>query len=558
MNNPANTAVLSAEEKRELLAELFRKQARESKTYPLSFAQQRLWFLDQLEPEGNSYRSMTGARLTGMLDLMALERTLNEIVARHEVLRSRIEMVGGEPVQVIESVQELRLKRVDLTEMRAGERDAEAEQLVREELERPFDLGQGPLWRATLIALSESEHVLLFVIHHIISDGWSMGVLMKELAVLYNAYVAGEESPLAELPIQYADYAAWQREWLQGAVLERQLEYWRKQLGGAAPVLELPLDRARPAIHTVQGGQVRFELSGALKESLLSLSRAEGVTLFMTLLAAFKALLYRYTGQRDISVGTPIAGRQQLETEGLIGLFINTLVLRTEVSGEESFRELVRREREVALGAYAHQDIPFEKLVEELRPVRQMSHTPLFQVMFVLQNSELPEMKLSGLALTPIEFPSETVNFDLALAMEETASGFHMDMHYNTDLFEEATIRRMLGNFNILMQGIVANPNERICDVPLLAHEERRQLLEQWNDTEVNYASAKCLHELIEEQVARTPASAAVRFDTEELSYEELNQRANQLAAQLRALGVGPDVVVGICMERSVEMVVGL
>ncbi|HKG81332.1 MAG TPA: amino acid adenylation domain-containing protein, partial [Pyrinomonadaceae bacterium] len=414
------------------------------------------------------------------------------------------------------------------------------------------------LMRVKLLRLSEQEHMLVLAMHHIISDGWSAGVFFKELSALYAAYAAGEESPLQELPVQYADYAVWQRDYLRGEVLNAQVEYWRERLTGAAPVLELPADRVRPVVQSYRGAAARFEVSREVSEGLKELAHAEGVTLFMTLLAAFKVLLYRYTGQEDIVVGSPIAGRTRAEVEHLIGFFVNTLVLRTDLSGGPSFRELLGRVRETALGAYAHQDVPFEKLVEELQPERDMSHTPLFQVLFVLQNASLEQLHLEGLELHPLEVNSEKAKFDLTFTVVEESDGLRAILRYNTDLFEAATIERMMDHFQVLLEGILINPEKSVSQLPLLGEAESRQLLVEWNQTHVSYPAHSSIHELFERQVERTPEAIALICEEQSLSYEELNGRANQLAHQLRTLGVGPEVLVGILMERSVEMVVSL
>jgi amino acid adenylation domain-containing protein len=394
--------------------------------------------------------------------------------------------------------------------------------------------------------------------HHIISDGWSMGLLVKEVGVLYQAFLAEESSPLAELPIQYADYAVWQREWLQGAVLEKQLEYWRQQLGGELPVLELPTDHARPAVQSYAGARQTLRLTAELSEQLRRLSRAEGVTLFMTLLGAFQVLLSRYSGQQEIVVGTPIANRNRKETEDLIGFFVNTLVLRTDLSGDPDFREVLQRVKEVSLGAYAHQDIPFEKLVEELNPERNLSQTPLFQVMLVLQNTPPAEFELPGLRLESFdEAEIGTAKFDLTVMLSEDVEAIAGTFEYNTELFEASTIERMMGHFERLLESIVADPETRVSELQLLSAAEERQLVE-WNDTQREYPSSYSLQQLFEQQVERSPEAIALVYEAQQLSYAELNARANQLAHHLISLGVGAESLVGICLERSVEMVVGL
>lgn len=398
----------------------------------------------------------------------------------------------------------------------------------------------------------------MLTFHHIIFDGWSFGVVQKEVAALYKAFSSGEPSPLPDLPIQYADYAVWQRQWLQGEVLESQLSYWKRHLAGAPAVLELPTDRPRPAVQTFAGRVLTFTLPKALLASLRSLSRREGVTLFMTLLAAFKVLLSRHTGQQDIVVGSPIANRTRVEVEGLIGFFVNTLVLRTDLSRSPTFREVLKRVREVTLGAYSHQDLPFEKLVEELRPERDLSHTPLFQALFVLQNAPMSPPELAGVSLQPYQVRRDTSMFDLSLFLYETEEGLYVAAEYNTDLFEAATIERMASHYRTLLEGVAADTGQPITSLPLLQEAERRQLLVEWNDTASEYPREQRLHQLIEAQVEKTPEAVAVVFEGQQVSYAALNRRANQLAHHLRRLGVGSEVLVGLCMERSVEMVVAL
>ncbi len=524
----------------------------------LSFAQQRLWFLDQLESNSPLYNIPAAVRLTGHLNMAALEQSFNEIVRRHEALRTRFAVVDGSPVQVIAPTLNVPLPVIDLSELPEAERAAEAQSLTTAEVERSFDLARGPVFRTSLLRLNDEEHALLITMHHIISDGWSLGVFMRELTALYEAFSQGQPSPFAELPIQYADYAVWQRGWLQGEALEQQLTRWREHLLGAPAVLELPTDRPRPAVQSHRGAIHTLVLSKSLTERIKVLSRQEGATLFMTLLAAFQALLMRYSGQDDIVVGTPIAGRSRTEIEGLIGFFVNTLVLRTDLSGDPTFRELLGRVREVTLGAYEHQDVPFEKLVEELQPERSLSHTPLFQVMFALQNTPGQALELQGLRLNPMTSVSKVAKFDLSLFLVERAEGLRGAVEYCTDLFDEATITRMLGHFQTLLEGVIADPDRQLSELPLLTEAERRQLLVEWNDTVAEYPKDKCLHELFETQVERAPNAVAVMFEDERLTYGELNRRANQVAHHLRKRGVKAEVLVGIMMERSIEMVVGL
>jgi len=524
---------------------------------PLSFGQQRLWFFQQLEPDSPVYHRPSAIRLTGPLNVKALHRALEAIVARHEVLRTTFATVGGDPVQVIAGSQTVKLLAVDLRAWPETERGAEARRLAGEEIQRPFDLARGPLMRATLMRLGEEEHVLLLIIHHIVFDGWSMDILKREVGAFYNAFATAGPSPLPELPIQYADFADWQRQQFVGEVSQAQLAYWKQQLAGASSVLDLPTDHPRPTVRTYKGARQLLKLSRGLTEALKSLSRSEGVTLFMTLLAALQILLSRYTSEDDISVGTPIAGRTRAETESLIGFFVNTLVMRTDLSGDPTFRELLGRVRQVALGAYAHQDLPFEKLVEELQPGRSLSHTPLFQVMFVLQNTPRSAVEFQGLKVRPLAVDSRTSMFDMTLAMGESAEGFSGHLEYSTDLFDASTINRMLGHFQVLLEAVAADPEQPLSQLPLLTEAERHQLLGEWNDTHTEYPK-ECIHKVFEEQVRRTPEAVAVVFEGQRLTYRELNTRANQVAQYLRRRGVGPEIPVGICMERSVEMVVGM
>ena len=394
--------------------------------------------------------------------------------------------------------------------------------------------------------------------HHIVSDGWSMGVFIRELAALYQAFSAGQPSPLEELAVQYADYAVWQREWLSGEVLEEQLDYWQRELGDAPPVLQLPTDRPRPAVQSPRGSRHLFELSAELTESLHELSRRQGATLFMTLLGAFQTLLSRYSGQEQVCVGTPIAGRNRSELEGLIGFFVNTLVLRGDLSGNPRFEEFLGRVRETTLGAYAHQDLPFEQLVDHLQPERDLSRTPLFQVMFAFQNAPMQDVEVADLSFSALEAERGTANFDLTLSMNETEGGLRGSIEYSTDLFDGSTIERMLGHFQRLLESIVADPTQTVGELSLLSAEERHQLLVEWNATRADYPRDVCVHELFEAQALRTPDAVAVVSEDRRLTYGELNSRSNQLAHRLRKLGVGPEVLVGICVDRSLEMVVGI
>ncbi len=537
-------------------------------TLPLSFAQQRLWFLDRLVPNNAFYNTPAAVRLFGALNLAALEQAFNEIVRRHEALRTAFITVQGQAVQAIAPAVTVPLSTVDLRSLPAAERENQARRLTAEEAQRPFDLSKSPLLRVTLLQLDEAEYVLLLILHHVVSDGWSMGVLIRELALLYAAFANQQPSPLPQLPIQYADFAHWQREWLKGEVLTAQLTYWRLQLDGIS-ILNLPTDRSRPAVQTYRGATQLLQLPQSLSEALEALSQQEGVTLFMMLLAAFQTLLYRYTQQEDIAVGSPIANRNRSEIEGLIGFFVNSLVLRTDLSGNPTFRELLSRVREVALGAYAHQDLPFEKLVEELHPERKLNQNPLFQVVFALQNAPMEALELPGLTLTPLQFiDTGTTRFDLEFHLWErspnngigvdSSAGISGFVVYSTDLFDAATITRILKHFQALLEGIVANPEQRLADLPLLSEAERHQLLVEWNDTQTDYPTDKCIHQLFEARVEQTPDAIALVFEDKQFTYRQLNSRSNKLAHYLQKQGLGAEVLVGLCVERSLDTIVGM
>ncbi|HEY0546992.1 MAG TPA: amino acid adenylation domain-containing protein, partial [Pyrinomonadaceae bacterium] len=523
---------------------------------PLSFAQLRLWFLYQLEPESFAYNIPTALRLTGRLDINALEQSINETIRRHESLRTHFRELDGQPMQTVVPELKLSLTVQDLQHLSAEKREAEAVRLTTEEARTPFDLERAPLVRVRLLRLNEREHVLLFIIHHIIADGWSMGVLVNEVAALYKAYLEGQASPLAELPIQYADFSEWQRGWLTGEIFERQLEYWKRQLGGELPVLDLPTDRVRPARQSFHGAIGSFALPLELSAALKRLSQREGATLFMLLLASFQTLLHRYTNQSEILVGTGIANRNRAELEGLIGFFVNTLVLRADFSGDPGFRELLKRVREVTLGAYAHQDLPFEKLVEELQPERNLSRNPIFQVMLALQNAPMPALELPGLTLRTQEFESLTTRFDLEFQLWDLPEGIQGYLFYSTDLFDESTIALLLSHFQKLLEEIIKSPDVPVSRINFLAGDERRKLLGEWNETKRDHSLEPGVHQLFEARAQAQPEATAISCAGESVTYAGLNRRANQLAHYLRARGVGPEVCVGIMLERSIEMIV--
>ncbi|HEX2079665.1 MAG TPA: amino acid adenylation domain-containing protein, partial [Longimicrobium sp.] len=525
---------------------------------PLSFAQERLWFIDRLEPGSAVYNIPVAWRLGGALDEAALERALGEIVRRHEALRTVFAEADGSPVQVVAPFGGFALPVEDLSALSEADREAALRRRAGEEARRAFDLSAGPLFRAALLRLGAEDHVLLLSMHHIVSDGWSMGVLFRELSALYAAYREGGESPLPELGVQYADYAVWQREQLAGEVLDRQLAYWRERLAGAPGLLELPTDHPRPPVQTYRGATVPVELSVELLERLQALGRREGATLYMVLLGAFQVLLSKYSGSEDIVVGSPIAGRTRGEVEELIGFFVNTLVLRTDLGGDPSFREVLGRAREATLGAYEHQELPFERLVAELQPERSLSHSPLFQVMFTLQNAGGGGGALPGLSVSGVEAELASAKFDLSLMLTATAQGLRGGLTYSTDLFERSTVERMLGHLERVLEQVAADADVRLSQLELLGQAERALVLEAWNRTAAEVPADRCIHELFEVQAARTPGAVALRFEEESLTYRELNERANRLAHYLRRRGVGPEVRVGICLERSLEMVVSL
>jgi amino acid adenylation domain-containing protein len=528
---------------------------------PLSFAQQRVWFLNLFEPDSSYYNVSFSVRMKGQLDVEIFRRTLEEIISRHEVLRTTFPSDAGRPVQIIAPSAQAELTVADFSHLPEVEREFRAIELATEKAGEPFDLAQGPLFRANLIKLDIQVHLLTLTLHHIVSDGWSLQIIIRELAQIYNAFSREESSPLAELPIQYADFAVWQRQVLKGKVLDEHLSYWRQKLGGTLPVLQLPADHARPAVQTFRGARQIFSLGRSLTQQIKLLSRREGVTLYMTLLAAFSLLLHRYSGQEDILIGTPVANRNQVELEGLIGIFTNTLVLRTDLSGNPTFRQLLKRVRETALGAYAHQDAPFEKLVELLRPDRDLSRTPLFQVMLNLVNVQQDHstaLEQSELSLELLEVETGTAQFDLNLSINDGEDGLNGSLEYTTDLFDATTIQRMTRNFRALLESVVSDADQPISATALLSKAERQHLLSEWNDTATAFSGERCVHKLFAEQAAAAPDRIALSTGEEQLSYRELNEGANQLARYLQRLGVGEESLVGLVVERSPEMLIGL
>jgi amino acid adenylation domain-containing protein/non-ribosomal peptide synthase protein (TIGR01720 family) len=557
-------------EKRELLLRRLRqKRADEAKQlqigrrddlgeYPLSYAQQRLWFLSQIEPDSPFYNIPGALRLHGHLNIEVLAHALNEIVQRHEVMRARLRTENGGPVQEVLDEQLLDLPVVNLQSLSGLEQEKRVLSLAQKEGAWIFDLQRGPLIRACLLHLNEEEYVLLVTLHHIIADGWSMGVLISELQALYDARVQGKTCPLPELAIQYADYAVWQRAWLDSGGVDEQLSFWRQKLADAPPLLELSLDHPRPAILSHRGRHIEFALSRGLSMRLKQLCQEQNTTLFMLLLAGFLALLYRYTAQEDISIGTPVANRNRVETEGLIGFFVNTLVLRSQVSGEASFLDLLADVRRTALEAFDRQDVPFEMLVEDLAPERNMSYSPLFQVMFDVQTSAVEKLNMRGLQAELLDLETGTAKFDLLLQFVDEKEGITGLFEFNTDLFDAATIQRMADHLVRLLKGVLRDPNQAVQSLPLMSESEIEELLVAWNDTKAETPVEKCIHSLFEEQVQRTPDATALVFKGSKCTYAELNSAANRLAYKLQDCGVGPEKMVGLYLERSMKMVTAM
>ncbi|MCP4661783.1 MAG: AMP-binding protein, partial [bacterium] len=520
---------------------------------PLSFAQERLWFLDQFEPGTTALNMPVAVRLAGAVDVGLLERIFHEVVRRHEGLRTSFAPAAERPVQVIAEPVDRPLPLADLRQLPEIDREAEARRLIRREELRRFDLTTGPLIRFSLLRLGDQEHVALVTMHHIVTDGWSMRVFVRELAVLYEALSQGRPSPLPELPVQYADFAHWQREWLRGEVLEAQLGYWREQLAGSPPVLELPADRPRPAVQTYRGERLALELSRELSEKLRELSRRRGATLYMTLLAAFDVLLYRTSGQDDVAVGTPIAGRTRDEVEGLIGFFLNSLVLRTDLSGNPPFTELLGRVREVCLGAYAHQDVPFEKLLEELDPERDLSRTPLFQVFFNMLNLPADDIRLPGLNLELLTTPEPPSKFDLTVYLVDLPEGIHTNWVYNSDLFDRARMVEVLAQFESLLDQLVEDPARPIDRFRLVTRTAEALLPDPGEELDAAWHGP--VQEAFATQARRRPDSPAVVDRHGIRSYGKLDAESNRLGHYLRARGVGSEDVVAIYGHRSAALV---
>jgi amino acid adenylation domain-containing protein len=523
---------------------------------PLSFAQQRLWILDRLAPGAASYNTACALELRGRLDVAAMATAMEMLLQRHGALRTVFVEIDGEPRQQVQQARPWALSQRDLSQESApGERLAE---MLRIDTAEPFDLAAGPLFRAVLYRVEPECHVLLMVMHHVVSDGWSLGVLQNDLAALYNARLHGRAADLPAIRLQYCDYARWQRRRLQGEALATELAHWRDRLAGAPTVLELPGDRSRPPVESHKGSFEPFVLPLPLVDRLQQLSRREGVTLFMTLFAGFATLLGRYTGTDDLLIGTPVAGRQRAETEPVVGLFANTVVLRADLSGDPSTAALLSRTREACLDAFAHQETPFERLVDELHPTRDLSRNPVFQVMFALENTPAAAPSFDGLAVSTVGFDSGAAQFDLALYARQTVRGVEGSFNYATDLLDRSTITRMAAQWQTLLEGMAAAPTAALSGLALMPAAEEAIVVRGWNDTAATFGSESRLHRLIEAQAARTPEASAVIFEEKTLSFAELDARANQLARVLRARGVGADVLVGVCAERSIELVVAL
>ena len=523
---------------------------------PASFGQEQLWFFDQFHPNSSAYHVPAALRISGSLQPAIIERALTEIVARHEALRTVFTAGQGRPMQRVLPAQPVRLEGIDLRA--SAEAKDEALRLAKIEARRPFDLTRDLMLRATCYRVGQSEHVLLLVLHHITSDAWSMEVLFEELFQLYSAFSGGKPSPLPPLPIQYADFAAWQRRSMDGATLERELDWWRRELAEAPLQLELPSDRPRPAVPGHRGAVHFFDLPEALRGRIATLARQEDATLFMGLLTAFHALVSRYTGQDDVVIGTPVFGRNRAETERLIGFFVNTVPVRVNLSGKPAFRELLRRVRDAARGAYAHQDLPFPKLVEAMRPERDVSAGPIFQIMFAPQNALRAEWSVPGLVLEPVCVGTDGALFDLTLYWEETPAGLRGSLEYDTDLFDAATVARLAGHYLNLLESAAADPDCALAGASLLTGAERTELLQKWNATDAPFPMDASLHGLFEEQAKRTPDTLALAQGEARISYGELNRRANTLAGGLQEAGVVPGALVAVCAGRSMELVAGL
>ncbi|HVH13427.1 MAG TPA: condensation domain-containing protein, partial [Longimicrobium sp.] len=523
---------------------------------PLSFAQERLWFIDQLQPGSAAYNMPYALRMGSGVDLDVLARALTALVARHETLRTVFPTEDGVPVQRVLPPSPIVPETHDLRHLPADEREGAAARLARDEASAPFDLARGPLARARVVRLGDADALVLLTLHHIVSDGWSQDLLARDLSELYAAFAEDREPALPPLPVQYADYAVWQRGWLAGETLDEHLDYWRDALAGAPPLLELPTDRPRTAAPGARAETRSFVLSAEASEALRALSRREGATLFMTLLAAYQAVLSRWSGQDDVVVGTPVAGRSRIEVENLIGFFVNMLPLRTDLSGEPTFRALVQRVRETVLDAHAHEALPFEKLVDELQPERSLTHQPLFQVIFALQTEAREALRLGDAQSAAPAGGGEQAKFDLSLYAADRGERIAGSLVYRPDLFDGTTIERLAAHLQALLEQAAADPDARLSALRLAGEDERRLVLDEWNRTDVDFPRDATVHALFEAQAARTPDALALEWGVERLTYAELDARADRLARHLVRLGVEGNARVGVLLERGVEMVV--
>ena len=543
------------ERKAEIL-QLLEKRTVAEETYPLALGQRALWFIERFHPGNCAYNIPLAFRVQGPLSLEALEKSINEIIRRHEVLRTTFVIKDGDPVQIVAPSLKVNIHTVEFEMVPEGERESELQRTLTREAQLPFNLVRGPLLRVKLFGIHKDDYIFFFNVHHSVFDGWSFKVFASELATLYEAYSTGNAHPLQELVIQYGDYAYWQRRWMQSREMQEHLRYWQQQLSGDLPVLDLSTDKPRPAVQTYRGAKRYLSVPKGLYQGLQRLAKQEGCTLFVTLLTALQILLFRYTQQSDIVIGTPIVNRNRAEFEQLIGYFVNMLVIRTDLSGNPNFRELVIRTRDVTLNAYANKDLPFERLVEELQPERDLSRHPLFQV--VLQVSPRETLVLPNLTVSSFTFESGISPFDFTVHLWESSEGLSGHVEFNTELFELSTIDRMIGHYKTLLQGIIANPQQSISLLPILTQAERQQLLSARHEPEKISEDDRCIHQLFEAQVQRNPQSTALCYEGVDLCYQELNTRANQLAHYLRSKGVSRNVRVGLCVERSLDLVIGL
>ncbi|GER90128.1 hypothetical protein KDW_42900 [Dictyobacter vulcani] len=560
MLNAQNDPKATLEQDMAMEDEQLEQSDNEEQTYlfPASFGQERLWLLNQLEPENTAYNLLVTLKLKGPLDISALNQSLNALVQRHETLRTSLVMQDGQLMQSIAAELAVPIEQIDRQSIAAEQRDAEMQRWIKKISNRKFKLDQGPLFHATLLQFQPTSAVFFLAIHHSIADGWSLPIIFQELSAYYNAIVTGQPDNLPELTIQYADYAVWQREWLASGELDEQLSYWKETLAGSPALLQLPTDRLRPASQTFHGNSYRFSLPRELTKKIEALGHRNRTTLYMTLMAAFQVLLFRYSGQDDMVIGTPIAGRTRMDLEGIIGLFTNTLALRGDLSGDPTFQELLARVRQSTLDAYSNQEIPLERLVEELQPERNLSYNPLFQVMFILQNTPSDAFKLADLTLTVVKLPSDTAKFDLTLTCWQENDNLQASLEYNTDLFDESTIQRMAQQLQTLLESIVSDDQVPISRLALLSLEEQQQLIATFTAPTVAYPREKHMHQRFEEQAERVPQSLAIHHGEKRITYQELNQRANQVAHRLQREGIGAGAFVGICVERSAEMLVSI